>query len=215
MKRTIPAEQIVMASIDLSLRSPAMVIFDSHNIRIFCFAQRQKDHNIIKKSIFGEWYYSFTVFPAINSKNSNCERYAHITSFLLSELITISKTRALHVRIEDYAYSNQSNAMFKLMELCGILKQQLFVHEIPFEVVNISRWKKNFTGRGNATKQHVYRHAVDKHKIIDLCDVFHHLKCDKNGQPPSPINDIYDSIGIAGIFSSSTTPPKKKIKNSK
>jgi len=102
--------------------------------------------------------------------------------------------------IENYAFDAKGRASYRLKELTGCVKAALFAGGArDVSSVSISAWKKTFTGKGNASKSDVYRTAIGYHNIPDLARDFTHIKVTKHG-PASPLEDIYDAIGVTGFF---------------
>lgn len=212
-----------VVGLDISLTSPGITVVDMvrNTVHFACFAQRKREAQMVGKSILltPNDKYSFTlhVLPNIpTSSVSDYIRFKHIVDELVGFVHRMTSSSAvIKFIIEDYAYSAGGANSFKLMELGGIVK---YVINKRFPVKNVYRisvssWKKYFTGKGNATKRQVCDSAISLHRLPDLFPVFG-FKNENQENIPCPIQDIYDSVAITGIF---LAPPpainRRKKKN--
>lgn len=203
-KRKLPepiSEEVkAYIGLDLSFTSPAMAIYNDKHLRVFAFAKRKSDKNMhVEKVVTDNPLVEKVTIVCWDTvaHESNQERYAQITDAILSAITFDSKQ--VRVNIEDYAFAAGGAHSYKLQELGGVVKQALYSRDIAFRTVSPGTWKKQFTGNGHATKVATH-HACLKHGLPNLLDVFNVSVCKDKISLPSPVDDMYDAIGLTGVF---------------
>jgi Holliday junction resolvasome RuvABC endonuclease subunit len=96
--------------------------------------------------------------------------------------------------LEGYSYA--SNGMvFKIAEFTGLIKTRLYDMGYTTDSVPPTEWKKIITGRGNATKDIIYKHMLSNDK--GMSEIISHLVADgikyKKG---CWLEDVVDSYAI-------------------
>lgn len=178
--------------IDLSLKSPAVAIYINEQWRTCAFVQRLSDRQIDHPSI--------TLLDPIptNTKQSDIVRYVYITTKICDFIRTVIIEEHhfslvdVDVFIEGYVF-NQRNcgSSFKLHELGGICKYALYTLGIlQIWDIHPSTWKKYTVGT-RASKSDTISFVKN---CIDLVSVFGITELGQN--PPCPVHDIADAIGI-------------------
>ena len=131
------------------------------------------------KNIIGEEHQEY---------NTPIERFSNISKWAINKFYRLSlMTYGLKVFIEGYSFGSKGQAIFQIVENCGILKYRLQEQNIPYDTVVPSVVKKGATGKGNADKDKMYESFV-KETNIDLKQIF---DTEKVGNPISDIADSY------------------------
>jgi len=166
-----------LCGIDYSLTSPALCChvgeeWKYENCIFYYLSDKKKYCGVFDKRIYGK---------SFDDYNTPEQRYDSISSWAFDTCSFCS-----YVGIENYAY-NATGRVFNIAENTGILKYKLYEAGIPLECINISTIKKNATGKGNATKGHMYD-SFYRETRIDLIDI---LKMKTLGNPVTDIVDSY------------------------
>jgi Holliday junction resolvasome RuvABC endonuclease subunit len=185
--------------LDMSVTSPAMSMYNAttSQLEMVCFAQRKREAGLTVRG--DNW--SVRALEECAKGAIDVVRYKHIIDNFIVNMLAFCNgdCKGSIVRIEQYAFGSSGAHVFKLQELGGCLKLALYeAGFLTIELIAIGSWKKRFTGKGNATKSEVYNAMVVIHKLPALLPHFQ-LLLSKNGDPPSPVNDICDAVGIMGI----------------
>lgn len=169
--------------VDLSLTSPAICVFqgttfDINSCQFFFLTDKKKYEQTIPQ-IQG------TLFPFYSCEQ---ERYNNIANWILAK---VNEFNTDHVFIEDYSFGS-TGRVFNIAENCGLLKHKLWDSKIPFTTIPPTVIKKYATGKGNANKEALQTHFIQKTNL----DIKATLgMTDKQWNPSS---DIIDSYFICG-----------------
>ena len=213
--------------LDVSLSSSGIVIFDTIEkcLHLFCFAQRKREEKIGKVNIKVDNKCReintclLTILPPIKKETCDAQRYMETVETIINcivDICTVNKEfLSPTIFIEQYAFGAIGSSSYKLQELGGHLKATLFLCGVyDIHCVGIGTWKKRFTGTGSAKKSDIYKAALNLHHLPDLIQYFPSLSVSvKTGEPPSPVNDMYDAIGLVDhLFVAPTTTTRKRRK---
>jgi Holliday junction resolvasome RuvABC endonuclease subunit len=111
------------------------------------------------------------------------ERFNNISNWALGIILQIENPI---VFLEDYSYASKG-LTFSIGENVGLLKYKLFLSKIPFVLVQPSKVKKSFCGKGNANKIKMYEEFIKKTNV-DLLKFYSSIA--------SPVNDIVDAFAL-------------------
>jgi Holliday junction resolvasome RuvABC endonuclease subunit len=111
------------------------------------------------------------------------ERFNNISNWTLDIILSIKEPI---VFLEDYSYASKG-MIFSIGENTGALKSKLWLAKIPFILVQPSKVKKTFSGKGNANKEAMYTEFV-KQTNMDLLKYYSSIT--------NPASDIVDSYAI-------------------
>lgn len=169
--------------VDLSLTSPAVCVFqgdafDLSNCKFYYLTDKKK-YELTLPQIDGQLFLPY---------NNDQQRYDNISQWIL-DLATLNS--ADHVFIEDYSFGS-TGRVFNIAENCGLLKHKLWKAGIPFTTIPPTVIKKHATGKGNANKEVLQEHFVQKTGL----DVKALLGMTEKQWNPS--SDIIDSYFICG-----------------
>ena len=193
-------EMTTVVAFDISLRSPAVVVFSSKGWSLGAFAQTKKD----MQTVLSNETFRLTVFPVIDSSLSDLRRYKIIESSLVSKSLVplLADHEDIQFVFEGYAFSPRKMGFtYKLHELTGIIKYSISTLYPTSKISSIppSVWKRSVLGNTRASKVDVCN-FVDKVDGVDMCTVFgHSQKRDRTGNKivRSPVHDICDAMAIA------------------
>ncbi len=195
----------VRAGIDLSMSSPVIVTHDDRlpltfeNCRIFSYGnysyckQLEGQHSNINIMKQPKW-------------DHNLERFQRIAQWAASVAQLCGVNKAC---IENYAYNATGNS-YDIGELGGIVKLELFKRSIPICVIEPTRVKKLFAGRGSAPKGSTEKEMmyeaftnltkVDLTKTINLQVAYtkekDHKKINETPWAVKPLDDIADAFAV-------------------
>jgi hypothetical protein len=178
-----------VAGIDLSLRSPALVVISPTTEPQFIvpwsackayYLTSRKSMTISTKNITGNLFGAW---------ENDQERYETIAEWVIGVL---KKENVKSVALEDYAYSKHSS-ITALAENMGILKYFLYKNNIAYDLYSPSSIKKCACGSGNGKKEDM-RDAFYEDTAFDIQGVYHRKPTDS---PKSPVNDIIDAYYLA------------------
>ena len=197
-----------VVGIDLSLVSPAIAVYCSSlkTWHLYCFAQRICEKGAVLRP---STEVIMTVLPPIPGSQtaSDCTRYEHIR-YHIHQVIALLAPRVT-VYVEGYAYSRQNNATYKLQELGGIIKYDLFkLLGRDCETIPPSKWKKGCSGHGKLSKLEMVDLVQGRGPTIDLFKLF---RRERTQNIPCPLQDIADAVGIV----LSIIDPVPKVKKRK
>lgn len=173
---------MIISAIDYSITGPAICVFDTTkefnftNCNFYFLTDTKKYSNTFMNNIYGELFQPY---------NHECERYDSISDWAMR--VTTGSER---IAIEGYAY-NATGRVFALAENTGTLKFKLYKARIPVDIIEPTRVKKLFTGKGNADKPLMYTHFLQK-TGVNLQDIITPNKTLLG----SPVTDIVDSYAI-------------------
>lgn len=171
---------MIYVGIDFSLVSPAMTIYKDGEYKYISFTakkgKRHKDlaqfidvieykHQTVKDDyVLGE---QNKIVEAINLANLICDTLDEQLYILGVE----SAKNSLKIAIEGFSYCSISNATLDLCEYQSILRAELVkrYNAQNLFVFSPSAIKKNFTGKGNATKQQMieeFKKQISEENIL-------------------------------------------------
>lgn len=148
--------------------------------------QETKFHFLIDKKKLNATFDNVTGWFHSDYKTTE-ERFANITNWAIDRL-----PDPCIVYIEDYSMGSKGQT-FSIGENTGLLKHYLYCNKVKFHLFSPGAIKKDFTGKGNATKDIMYDAFVEKTQI----DLFVQLHLNRLAKVGSPISDIVDSYAIA------------------
>lgn len=128
-------------------------------------------------------------------REKGIERYSRFYEDLFSFICDECPEYPAVAAVEDYAYGVQkTNSFSMLCEANAIVRLALQRLSIRTEMVAISSNKKEWTGKGNATKYEMYKVFKDskyaphilQHPVLDASDPESH-----------PLQDIVDALALA------------------
>lgn len=178
---------MVYAGIDYSMTSPAICVFDVDENKVCefntCFhyflstTQRFKNffEDGIEGDVIGEWA-------------TQEQRFDMIAAWAMA---IMEDHRVEEVWLEGYSYGSKGK-VFHIAENTGLLKNNLWMREIPCEVLAPSRIKKLATGKGNAKKDAMYQAFLKDPGGFNLTG----LLTPKSKKIVSPVSDIVDAYFI-------------------
>lgn len=201
--------QHCVAGIDMSLNNPGVCILKKslRHIHFYFVRNRLKDTTAFEPilnpdSIFDNWmiFYHCLEHDSSNSSlspqdekqtaNSRASEY----SARIKQLVAVLHVhRPDVVAIENYSFHASGSSASKLYELGGCLRMFLNAFHYPMVEYSPTQVKKQFTGRGNATKSDMYRVYTDTYKMPDMYPTFS-LRSDQS--VPHPIEDLVDSFAV-------------------
>ncbi len=220
LDRTLP--KVVTVGIDMSLNCPGMVVLDPrlkvlHFYWLRQFEQEPNDARLMisdTRSPFDEWEMLFTCLPWISdeelSQLGKMELYNRMLGVVASLISVIPPDALIH--IEGYAFNAlQQSSQSLLMELGGILR--LALSSKGYDIVNISptHTKKRFSGKGKASKIHMYQAWKHAWYLPDIVPLLHPLvrkRKRKQSEDPKPtrpkakdpchpVQDLCDALACA------------------
>jgi len=166
--------------IDYSMTSPAVTIITADSFSSHFFAQNKKQEGHAPPH-----FYSYS-YPT--HSDLDIDRYARLANWVFA----IAKfTQDDIISIEGYSMGSVG-AVFSIAENTAILKNNLYLNNIKYNVVAPTTLKKYATGKGNADKLQMYERFTEKTKT-DPRKVYSGEKA-KLG---SPFTDIADSYWLA------------------
>jgi len=178
---------MIISSVDYSLTGPAICVFDVRNKFNFanCSFYYLTDTKKYATSFIGNVHGElFTPY------DEECERYDTISDWVMRTIMGSER-----VCIEGYAYS-ATGRVFQLAENTGILKYKLYQAAIPVDIVEPTKVKKFFTGKGNSDKAKMYEAFVAETGVP-----LHEIMTPNKSGISSPVSDIVDAYAICKWFS--------------
>lgn len=170
---------MMYAGIDYSMTSPAICIgskLDYKSCMVFYYTTKVKLQGKKSNNIYG------IMAPPYEHE---MERYHNIAEWALSVLL---RFKVSGVCVEGYSMGSKGN-VFNIGENTGILKHELWKHNIKYHTPAPTQVKKYFTGKGNANKDIMHQSFVEK-TGVSVADIFNQ-KTDSN-----PVSDIVDSYAM-------------------
>jgi len=170
-----------IGSIDLSMNGPAITTFDE-NVGIFNFLNCKKYYLNIKKYSYDSL--ALNIFgDELPEYKSNEERWNKISDWVYNCI-----KHCDIVSIEGYSYGSKSQTLFQIGELCGVVKQKLYLNDIDIISIPPTVIKKFATTKGNANKELLNQYFI-KETNINLKEIF--KQTEKQWNPSSDIIDSY------------------------
>lgn len=173
----------VVAGIDFSMSCPGLCIHEgdswSHQNCHFFYLFKTK-----------KWLRnSKQILSAITPDSANdAARINWTIEWLMSNIIAYP---GIEVYIENYSYTSGSSSTHILAEGTGVLKNRLFLQGIEPVLFSPGTIKKFATGKGNATKESMWRsHQAEKSWLSE------ELPCPEG---KSPLADLIDAYYIAKL----------------
>lgn len=117
------------------------------------------------------------------------ERYSNIAGRFLMHILLVDRPT---VYIEGYSM-NSKGKVYQIHENTSVLKLSLYQSQINYDSVPPTSVKKFATGKGNATKEVMYKHFLDQGNP----DIREWLGLEKKEKIGNPISDIVDSYYVA------------------
>lgn len=185
------------AGIDLSLRSPGLVIRHGDVWSCFFIPQRKREDQIravIRDENAGEMTFVPLSIPVQHESSQEIHQMTRVVEAIMSALITYPVTIS-HVFIEGHAYGTRSASTSKLYELAGILKYRLSQSDYKYTVIPPTRLKLLFAGHGRATKQEMYQRFIQIWKG-DVCKDVFGMDTNSTKTIPNPVQDIVDAYAL-------------------
>jgi Holliday junction resolvasome RuvABC endonuclease subunit len=173
---------MIISAIDYSLNGPAICVFDTkkefnfNNCNFYFLTDVKKYATTFLNNIYGESFQSY---------EGDCERYDSISEWVMR--VTVGSDQ---IGLEGYAY-NATGRIFHIAENAGILKYKFYQQQMPVEIIEPSKIKKIFTGKGNADKELMYKEFVQKTGIY-----LQEIMTPNKTLLGSPVTDIVDSYAI-------------------
>jgi Holliday junction resolvasome RuvABC endonuclease subunit len=166
--------------VDYSLSSPGICISDKQttdiNDCVFHYLTSRKKLTFPSSQFIGTLHKDY-----LNSE----ERFDQISSWAINIII---KQKDPIVYLEGYAFGARGRALFQIAENSGLLKFKLYKLGIKFVLVEPTKAKKFFSGKGNASKAYM-GDSFFKKTNIDLEKIL--------GTPTeNPASDIVDSYAL-------------------
>lgn len=173
----------VLASIDYSMNSPAICVYDTEDEYVF---ESFKFYNIgTLKTRVG--LYNNIEIKFIPDYLTQEERFRNLTSWASNILAT---NKVTEVCIEGYSLGASSGLVFQIAENTSLIKQYMDLNGIKFFVIPPTQVKKTFHGKGNAKKDAMvgkFYELFPDQKLHDILGIKEMTK---------PIDDIVDSFAI-------------------
>lgn len=176
----------IIAGIDYSMNSPSICVWDTEtehkfeNLRFFVYTRTKK-----WEGCFGKGNVHISLQEPFES---NEERFRRVANWAKAVFRTLGVDAAA---IEGYSMSTKdSSRLCQIAEHTGLLKQQMYSLDIPFEIYTPSNVKKCFTGNGAAKKPEMIEQFTKlmKYNLIQSMDV--------TAKDMKPVDDIADSYAI-------------------
>ena len=186
---------MAVAGIDLSLRSPGLVIVHDHKFLCMYLPCRQRDCkiNVTLQTFIGDMSFR-PIRMCEEGPPSDVACMGRIVKSIIAELKAY-ETHIAHVFIEGYAFNAHSSSSSKLHEIGGILKYEPTNANYMYTIVPPTKLKLHFTGSGRATKHDMYNTFTAVTKVDIITDVF--SICNKGNNIPNPVQDIVDAYALA------------------
>jgi len=182
----------IIASIDYSLTCPAICVFAScddteefsFNACSFYFlTEIEKYSKTFRSNIFGQSFIDW---------ETQEQRYESIADWAEEKTLPCDQ-----IALEGYAF-NATGRVFNIAENTGVLKYKLWKAGKPLEIVPPTTVKKLATGKGNASKDDMYK-AFHLETGLDIKN----LITPNRSKVESPVGDIVDSYYICKYLYSS------------
>lgn len=182
-----------IAGVDLSLRSPAIVIVPPTDQESFIlpfsickgfYLTNRKSYAFTKGNLRG------SLFGHFESREG---QYETISEQLIDILL---ENKVKHIALEDYSYGSPNTMVLtQLAENAGIFKYFLHKHGISYDLYSPSSIKKCATGQGIRADKSKMRDAFyEDNPDYDIQSQFDRKRTDK---PNSPVNDLIDAYYLA------------------
>jgi Holliday junction resolvasome RuvABC endonuclease subunit len=191
------------AGIDLSLRSPAMVVYyypgqdEGSEAHIIAFCRTKTQDKKVANNTFKvtcntslHMHSRLVDLPQQQAINEICT----ITRTQLSNLARKYQCIVRHIFMENYAFGKfrgdgNSRSTSVLAEVAGVIKNMCYEHNWPVTLIPPPTVKKIFCGQGRATKEDMYK-AYIQHGYPDCCP---YILCKPSN---GPHEDIVDAIAV-------------------
>lgn len=184
----------IIAGIDYSMTSPAICVHQGDEWKLEnCHIHYLTD----KKNFIGNFNFHSRIKLSgaeIKSYKSQTERFINISEWAMKSLNCFAEMPEF-VIIEGYSYGSNAGRAFDIAENGGLLKYNLHIRDIPFDIPAPSAIKKFATGSGRANKEDM-RDQFEKEYQISLDDLYGNKNKKKS---TSPISDIIDSFYMAKL----------------
>lgn len=174
----------MIAGIDFSITGPAICLCDRNkpfslkNCTIH-YKTKVKKYAQSYKNIHGEFLDDF---------ETNMEKFNHLAEWVMEVTSECSE-----VFIEGYAMGAKG-MIFNIGEATGLVKWFLWNENVPCYSIAPGTIKKQFNGKGNATKDKMYETFVEETgvELVKLLDY-------NKSKIVSPVSDIVDAYAIAKL----------------
>lgn len=176
--------------IDYSMTSPGCCIYDTKKgiYEHYFFNSRKTDYKLPQST-----KHRFVQLPYPDYEN-NVQRFGNLAKILLE---TIPKDSI--VGIEDYSMGSTGSRVFHIGENTGILKFLLYERGQECMLYAPSVIKKFATGKGNATKNKMYKSWIESEGL----DIQKTMKPNSD-IIGSPVTDIVDAFFLTKMLISDT-----------
>lgn len=135
---------MIISSIDFSMSSPGISKYDTNDELDFL---NIKKYFLNTNKRFNKDWSDINLYGSLMPKfDWNMPRFDYITDWVIEKV----KDSDI-VTLEDYSF-NSKGVVFNIGEITGLLKYKLYKHNIQFYPIGITKIKKDFSGKGNATK---------------------------------------------------------------
>lgn len=175
-----------IAGIDYSMTSPCICVYEgvlsNFNIKGCKWYFLSDKKTIADKTFFDGKIES----QSFREWKNQIQRFKNIASWAYEKIKGCSM-----VMLEDYSMGSKGK-VFHIAENCALLKNELYVNEIPFYTVPPTVLKKFSTGKGNSPKEEMYDCFLKETKV-DIKDYIN----PKLKESDNPVSDIVDSYFIA------------------
>jgi len=199
--------QVVMA-LDLSLKSPAIVVFVPDDMTfVYYWAQRKSE---MKRppvhTVEGMYFARMPPMPTSSHVDVVCAITDHVAQIADRHKVT-------KVVIEGHAYSRFKTAFANVVvELHGAIKYRLHAAGMPISVISPTSAKKCWTGSGSASKQDMWNAWKELWGGFDFAFLINGVQDDIH----SPVNDIVDAMALlAALFGVCAAAPEPAAKRRK
>ena len=182
----------IIAGIDYSLTCPAICVFASYKdnekfsfnaCSVYFLTEVKRYTQTYRSNIFGQSFIDW---------ETQEERYESIADWAEEKTLPCDQ-----IALEGYAY-NATGRVFHIAENTGVLKYKLWKAGKPLEVIPPTTIKQFATGKGNASKEAMYRDFVLE-TGVDLKTMI----TPRKSKVESPVSDIVDSYYICKYLHSS------------
>jgi len=175
----------IIAGIDYSLTCPAICVFASYNddeeftfggCSFYYLTEVKRHAKTYRSNIFGQGFIDW---------DTQEQRYESIADWAEEKTLACDQ-----IALEGYAF-NATGRVFQIAENTGVLKYKLWKAGKPLEIVAPTTVKKLATGKGNSSKDDMYRSF-----FIETGVDIRNLMTPNKKAIGSPVGDIVDSYYI-------------------